>query len=84
VEPPPSRVGNPEASRDLEGGPPPRDITRALQKIKLSDFVGGRASECAKAVGYVLYSLHVCVCGCVRYDNCACFFGRFLLFLIDL
>jgi hypothetical protein len=21
-------------------------------------------------VGYVLYSLHVCVCGCVRYDNC--------------
>ena len=21
-------------------------------------------------VGCVLYSLHVCVCGCVRYDNC--------------
>jgi hypothetical protein len=21
-------------------------------------------------VGYVLYSLHVCVCGCVRYDDC--------------
>jgi hypothetical protein len=21
-------------------------------------------------LGYVLYSLHVCVCGCVRYDNC--------------
>jgi hypothetical protein len=39
----------------------------------------------------------VCVCGCVRYDNCVCppwlravfflggfFFGRFLLFLADL
>ena len=32
-------------------------------------------------VGYVLYSLHVCVCGCVRYDNCV---WRFLLFLADL
>jgi hypothetical protein len=52
-----------------------------------------------KGVGYVLYSLHVCVCGCVIYDNCGyappgyaqCswqrpdifFFGRFLLFLAD-
>jgi hypothetical protein len=40
VEPPPSGVGNPEASRDSEGGPPPRDITRELQKIKLPEFVG--------------------------------------------
>jgi hypothetical protein len=24
----------------------------------------------ARLVGYVLYSLHVCVCGCIRYDNC--------------
>jgi hypothetical protein len=49
VEPPPSGVGNPEASRDSEGGPPPADITRELQKIKLPKFVGGRASEHAKA-----------------------------------
>jgi hypothetical protein len=32
-----------------EGGPPPEDITRELQKIKLPEFVGGRASECAEA-----------------------------------
>jgi hypothetical protein len=25
-------------------------------------------------VGCVLYSLHVCVCGCVRYDNCGFFY----------
>jgi hypothetical protein len=49
VEPPSSGVGNPEASRDSEGGPPPGDITRELQKIKLPEFVGGRASECAEA-----------------------------------
>jgi hypothetical protein len=30
VEPPPSGMGNHEASRDLEGGPPLRDITREL------------------------------------------------------
>jgi hypothetical protein len=40
VEPPPSGVGNLEASRDSEGGPPPEDITRELQKIKLPEFVG--------------------------------------------
>jgi hypothetical protein len=45
VEPPPSRTGNPEASRDSGGGPPPEDITRELQKIKLLEFVGGRTSE---------------------------------------
>jgi hypothetical protein len=45
VEPPPSGMGNPEASRDSGGGPPPKDITRELQKIKLPEFVGGRASE---------------------------------------
>ena len=28
VEPPQSGVGNPKASRDSEGGPPPGDITR--------------------------------------------------------
>jgi hypothetical protein len=49
VEPPPSGVGNPEASRDSEGGPPPADITRELQKIKLPKFVEGRASERAEA-----------------------------------
>jgi hypothetical protein len=49
VEPPPSGMGNSKASRDLGGGPPPEDITRELQKIKLPEFVGGRASERAKA-----------------------------------
>ena len=49
VEPPPSGTGNLEASRDSGGGPPPEDITRELQKIKLPEFVGGHASECAKA-----------------------------------
>jgi hypothetical protein len=49
VEPPPSGTGNPEASRDSGGGPPPEDITRELQKIKLLEFVGGRASERAEA-----------------------------------
>ena len=49
VEPPTFGVGNPKASRDSGGGPPPEDITRELQKIKLPEFVGGRASEHAKA-----------------------------------
>ena len=49
VEPPPSRMGNPEALRDLGGGNPPKDITRELYKIKLLEFVGGRVSECAEA-----------------------------------
>jgi hypothetical protein len=49
VEPPPSGTGNPEASRDSRGGPPPEDITRELQKIKLLEFVGGHASEHAEA-----------------------------------
>jgi hypothetical protein len=40
VEPPPSGMGNPEASRDSGGGPPPEDITRELQKIKLPEFSG--------------------------------------------
>jgi hypothetical protein len=31
------------------GGPLPEDITRELQKIKLPEFVGGRASERAEA-----------------------------------
>jgi hypothetical protein len=48
VEPPPSGMGNPEASRDLGGGPPPEDITRELHKIKLPEFVGGRASDHAE------------------------------------
>ena len=41
VEPPPYGMGNPEASRDSGGGPPPEDITRELQKIKLLKFVRG-------------------------------------------
>jgi hypothetical protein len=49
VEPPPSGMGNPEASRDSRGGPPLEDITRELQKIKLSEFARGRASERAEA-----------------------------------
>jgi hypothetical protein len=49
VEPPPSGAGNPEASRDSGGGPPPEDITREMQKIKLPEFAGGRASERAEA-----------------------------------
>ena len=48
MEPPPSGEGNPEASRDSRGGPPPEDITRELQKIKLPEFVGGCASEHAE------------------------------------
>jgi hypothetical protein len=47
--PPLSGVGNPEASRDSGGGPPPEDITRELQKIKLPKFVGGHASERVEA-----------------------------------
>jgi hypothetical protein len=39
VDPPPSGSSNPEASRDSEGGPPPEEITRELQKIKLPEFV---------------------------------------------
>jgi hypothetical protein len=49
VEPPPSGMGNIEASRDSGGGPPPEDITRELQKIKLPEFAGGRANERAEA-----------------------------------
>jgi hypothetical protein len=49
VESPPYRVGNPEASMDLEGGPPPGEITREIEKIKLPEFVEGRASECFKS-----------------------------------
>jgi hypothetical protein len=48
VEPPPYGTGNPEVSRDLGGGPPPEDITRELQKIKLLEFVRGCASERAE------------------------------------
>ena len=49
MEPPPPGTGNPKASRDSGGGPPPEDITRKLQKIKLPEFAGGRASERAEA-----------------------------------
>ena len=49
VEPPSSGVGNPETLRESEGGPPPGDITRELQNIKLPEFVGGHASERAEA-----------------------------------
>jgi hypothetical protein len=49
VEPPPSGEGNPEASRESGGGPPPEDITRELQKIKLPEFAEGCSSERAKA-----------------------------------
>ena len=49
VEPPPSGTGNPEASRKSRGEFPPEDITRELQKIKLSEFAGDRASEHAEA-----------------------------------
>jgi hypothetical protein len=49
VELPPSRTSNPEASRYLGGGPPPEDITRELQNIKLLEFTEGHASERAEA-----------------------------------
>jgi hypothetical protein len=49
VEPPSSGTGNLEASRDSGGGPPPEDITRELQKIKLPEFAKGRASERVEA-----------------------------------
>jgi hypothetical protein len=49
VESLPSRAGNPETLKDSGGGPPPEDITRELQKIKLPEFAGGCASECAEA-----------------------------------
>jgi hypothetical protein len=49
VELPPSGTGNPEASRNSRGEFPPEDITGELQKIKLLEFVGGRASERAEA-----------------------------------
>jgi hypothetical protein len=42
-------MSNPEVSRDSRGGPPPKDITRELQKIKLLEFVGGHAIECVEA-----------------------------------
>jgi hypothetical protein len=49
VEHSPYGTGNPEASRNSRGELPPGDITRELQKIKLPEFAGGRASECAEA-----------------------------------
>ena len=49
MEPPPYGTGNPEASRDSGGGPPPEDITQELQKIKLSEFSRGRANEHTEA-----------------------------------
>jgi hypothetical protein len=49
VEPPPSGEGNPEALRDSGGGPPPEEITREMQKIKLPEFAGGHSSECGEA-----------------------------------
>jgi hypothetical protein len=49
VEPPPYGMDNLEVSRDLGGGPPPEDITRKLQKMKLLEFARGHASEHAEA-----------------------------------
>ena len=49
VEPPLSGMRYLEASRDSGGGPPPKDITWELQKIKLLKFAKGRASERAEA-----------------------------------
>jgi hypothetical protein len=49
VETPPSGMGNREASMDSGGGPPPEDIMREVQKIKLLDFSGGRSSERVEA-----------------------------------
>jgi hypothetical protein len=33
----------------------------------------GEVRKWFRGVGYMLYSLHVCVCGCIRYDNCYIF-----------
>jgi hypothetical protein len=49
VEPPPSGMGNIEVSRVSGEGPPPKDITQELQKIKLLKFLGDRASERVEA-----------------------------------
>ena len=42
-------LGNPKGSRDYDRRPPIKDITRELQRIKLLEFAGGRASERAEA-----------------------------------
>jgi len=47
-EHPPSGLGNIKGSRDSNRGPPVEDITRKLQKIKLLEFTGGRASKLAE------------------------------------
>jgi hypothetical protein len=49
VEPPPSGMGNPEASRDSGGGPPPEDITKNCRRSNFWSLSGGRASERAEA-----------------------------------
>ena len=49
VEHPPSWLENLEGSRDSHRGPPIEDITKDLQNIKLPEFAGGCANECAKA-----------------------------------
>jgi hypothetical protein len=41
VEPPTYGVGNPKASRDSKGGPPPGDVTRELEKIIYSQSLLG-------------------------------------------
>ncbi len=48
-EHPSSGLGNPEGSRDYDRRPLVEDITRELEKIKLPEFAGGRASERAEA-----------------------------------
>ena len=49
VKPPAYGVGSLEASRDSEGGPPPRGITRELQKIKSRNFSRDRGGEHVEA-----------------------------------
>jgi len=45
-----------------------------LDSLGISDLFSSWVHHCnhlgCRIVGYVLYSLHVCVCGCIRYDNC--------------
>jgi hypothetical protein len=47
-------------------------LEMTIKKEIINIYVGQKnlKDNDIKSVGYVLYSLHVCVCGRVRFDNC--------------
>jgi hypothetical protein len=47
----------------------PPNMVDSVSTRKMWEVLG-LLSRGRVVVGYVLYSLHVCVCGCVRYDDC--------------